>query len=141
MSRPYISGGRLAAALVFLLGIVVGTTACGTPGQVGAAPGAGESSSGNITRDEIASLAEGDAFEIVQQLRSLWLRPRIVGTVGGGAVYPEIFRDDLRYGPFRSLRDFRSSEIERIELIGALDATTRYGTGYMGGIIRVVLRR
>ena len=61
--------------------------------------------------------------------------------MGGGAVYPEIFRDELRYGPFGSLRDFRSVEIERIEFISALDATTRYDTGYMSGSIRVVLKR
>ncbi len=136
---------RLATAFVVLLGVMVGTTACGAPRQLNAAPGEGGSRPQNITREEIASLSEGDAFSIIQQRRALWLRPRIVGTfrtdASGRAVYPEIFVDGLWYGPFRTLRDFRSVDIERIEFISALDATTLYGTGYMGGIIRVVIRR
>ncbi len=151
MTRSNISGGRLATAFVFLLGMMVGITACGAPRQLGAAPGEGGSSPDNITREEIASLSEGDAFRIIQQRRALWLRPRIVATLSrtaggdaggdGGGIYPVIFMDGLRYGPFESLRDFRSVDIERIEFISALDATTLYGTGYMGGIIRVVMRR
>ncbi len=151
MTRSNISGGRLATAFVFLLGMMVGITACGAPRQLGAAPGEGGSSPNNITREEIASLTEGDAFGIIRQLRARWLRPRTIATLrrtaggdaggDGGGIYPVIFKDELRYGPFGTLRDFRSADIERIEFLSALDATTLYGTGYIGGIIRVVLRR
>ena len=57
------------------------------------------------------------------------------------AIYPEVFRDEFLWGSLDTLRQFRSDQIERIEFLNALDATTLYGTGYMGGIIRVVTRR
>ena len=111
-----------------------------------------------ITRDEIAALPDGDAMEIVRRLRPGWLRPRTQATIssalgtaaamGAGAnsipdpaIYPEVFQGHLHYGPAESLRAFQSNEIERLERVGATEATTYYGTGYLGGIIRVVTRR
>ena len=64
-----------------------------------------------------------------------------MGVSGSGTIYPEVFQNDLAYGPIESLRDFGVVEIERMEFIDALDATTLYGIGYMAGIIRVVTRR
>lgn len=120
-----------------------------------------EEANGNldtISREEIAALADWDAMEIVRRLRPGWLRPRIQATfrsalstdaalnddaspIPDPAVYPEVFEDDFHYGPAESLRQFHAGEIERLERISALDATTRYGTGYLAGIIRVVIRR
>ena len=111
-----------------------------------------------ITRGEIAALPGGDAMEIIRRLRPGWLRPRTQATLSSAlgtaaalgadanaipdpAVYPEVFEGHLHYGPAESLRAFQSNEIERLERVGAADATTFYGTGYLAGIIRVVTRR
>ncbi len=111
-----------------------------------------------ITRDEIAALPDGDAMEIVRRLRPGWLRPRTQATIssvlgtaaalGAGAnsipdpaVYPEVFQGHLHYGPAESLRAFQLNEIEQLERVSATEATTYYGTGYLAGIIRVVIRR
>ena len=111
-----------------------------------------------ITREEIAAFREGDAMEIVRRLRPGWLRPRTQATITSAvataaaldadsrvipdpAVYPEVFEGHLHYGPAESLRAFDANEIERLERVSALDATTLYGTGYVAGIIRVITRR
>lgn len=111
-----------------------------------------------ITREEIAAFREGDAMEIVRRLRPGWLRPRTQATITSAlataaaldadartvpdpAVYPEVFEGHLHYGSAESLRAFDANEIERLERVSALDATTLYGTGYVAGIIRVITRR
>ena len=63
------------------------------------------------------------------------------GSIPDPAIYPEVFEDDLHFGPLNTLRQFPSEEIEAIEFISATAATTRYGGGYLGGIIRVITRR
>ena len=150
-----------AMARGLLFGMLVTVTACSTPGQFGAtgsecgSPSECRGSPNEITEEEIATIPESDAFEIVRVLRPRWLRPRNAGTIsslrgaqsgfmgvsGSGTIYPEVFQNDLAYGPIESLRDFGVVEIERMEFIDALDATTLYGIGYMAGIIRVVTRR
>ena len=48
-----------------------------------------------------------------------------------------MFLDELQVGDVDYLYRISSSQIARIEYLSALDATTRYGTGYMGGLIIV----
>ncbi len=63
------------------------------------------------------------------------------GTLGNPTpAYAEVYVDGLRYGPLESLYQISTNTIERIEYLSALDATTRYGTGHMGGAILVVIR-
>ena len=131
----------LATAVLVGVFATVGGCASGGGGRGG--------SFDEITREQIAELSESDAYTIIQQFRSRWLRSRArvtfgsvadAGAGGDPVIYPVIFQDDIRYGSIDALRDFQSPEIERIEYINALDATTLYGTGYMGGIIRIVTR-
>lgn len=136
MSRPTVPGFRRATASVLLLGMFVGITACGTTGGVSRGTSRDE-----ITRAQIERLADGSAFMIVQLLRPRWLAVRTQATPRNPEpAYAEVFVDQLYFGRLRSLEQISSSEIERIEYLGARDATTRYGTGYLGGIIRVVTR-
>ncbi len=132
----------------------------GTPGRTLLAGRDDDAGAGmdTITREEIAAFREGDAMEIVRRLRPGWLRPRTQATITSAlataaaldadsrsvpdpAVYPEVFEGHLHYGPAESLRAFDANEIERLERVSALDATTLYGTGYVAGIIRVITRR
>ena len=132
----------------------------GAPGRTLLAGGDDDDGAGmdTITREEIAAFPDGDAMEIIRRLRPGWLRPRTQATITSAvataaaldaearavpdpAVYPEVFEGHLHYGPAESLRAFDSNEIERLERVSALDATTLYGTGYVAGIIRVITRR
>jgi hypothetical protein len=88
-----------------------------------------------------------NAYEVVQQLRPRWLRGRgpqtfttdVRDTTTPG--YPKMMVDNLPPRELEALRDIRTVSIAEIHYINPRDATLRYGTGYSGGIIRVVTKR
>ena len=136
MSRPTAPRFRRTTG-VLLLGMSMAVTACGTGGRVGSSTGG---SRDPITRNLIEAMAQGSAFMIVQQFRPRWLSIRTQATPVSGPAYAHVFVDELYFGPLESLEQISSNEIERIEYLNARDATTHYGTGYLGGIIRVIIR-
>jgi hypothetical protein len=77
----------------------------------------------------------------VQQLRPNWLRSRS-GTLRNsiGRTPPVVFLDGRRYGDLATLYEFWTQDIEEIRFLPPADATTRYGTGYTGGIINIISR-
>jgi hypothetical protein len=95
-----------------------------------------------ISYEELQDLAAANALEAVQSLRSHWLRGRSSSfRSGGGLTLPEVFVNHQHYGPLESLRQVRTESIQEMEFVSAPDATTRFGTGYTGGVIVVTLRR
>jgi hypothetical protein len=127
-----MSGSRRLRASVFALFALL-LAGCSS---TGAASGGG--SPNRITQEQIAELPEGTAFTVIQRYRSGWLRPRTQGTLGNPEpAYAEVFLDQLHFGDINSLQRISSTQIQSIEYISATDATTRYGTGYLGGIIRI----
>ncbi len=142
MSRPVVPRVRPITTSLLLVGIFVGVTACGSTGGPAGGPTQSRSSSTNITRNQILSSPDGDAYGVVRLLRPRWLRARIQATPGNPRpVYPVVYVDRLRYGSLESLYGISTNIIERIEYLNALDATTFFGTGHMGGIIQVITRR
>jgi hypothetical protein len=118
----------------------------------GCAPGAAERAGDSaapradrnlITAEEIASAERaGSAYDVVRALRPNWLRGRSPGTVqnpGGGAVV--VYVDDLRVGGVEHLRSLPSNTISSMRYLDSGNATTRFGTGHMGGAILVAVRR
>ena len=92
-----------------------------------------------ISAEEIANLPSGTAYDAVRRLRPAWLRSRgalSISTTGSGSL-PRVFVDDRDYGSVGSLRDFNLDAVGEMEYMSASDATTRYGTGYPGGIIKL----
>ncbi len=138
MSRPTVLRLRRAATGVLLFGASVVITDCGPlQGRAGSAGGPRD----DITRTQIEALADGTAFMIIQLLRPRWLAARTQATLLiPEAAYAHVFVDELSFGPLSSLEQVSSNVIERIEYLDALNATTRYGTGYLGGIIRIIIR-
>ncbi len=124
------------AASLLLVGMVAGITACG---PVRGLPGG---RSGTVlTRSQIRSVPDGSAISVLRLLRPRWLEARIQATPSDpNPVYPRVYLDHIFYGEIESLYQIPSNSIERIEFLRALDATTRYGTGHMGGVIRVTTR-
>lgn len=128
-----MAGAYLRASLFALF--AVAATACASGG------GGGGGSPDLITRDQIDALPEGTAFTVVQRYKSGWLRPRSQGSFTSNQPdFAVVFVDEMRYGDINSLSRISSNQIESIQYISATDATTRYGTGYTGGIIRVNTR-
>jgi len=128
--------GRFTARFL-LVWLFVGITACGSVSRF---PG-GRSSSRTINRAQIRSIPERSAYDLILFLRPRWLDARIKATPADpNPIYPHVYLDDFTWGPIGSLHDIPSQAIEQIDFLSALDATTRYGGGYMGGIIRVYTR-
>lgn len=120
-SRHSLTGSLLATVLL------LASVACGGRGTV-------RGPSNVITREQISSLPDLTAYEIIERLRPRWFRSQAANF--SGPIPPVVYVDDRR----GSLAGIRSTYIERIEHLNSRDATTRYGTGHMGGVIRVVTR-
>ena len=135
LSRPAVPKVRRTTKSLLLLALFAAITACGPARSL---PGG---SSDLITRSQIERLADRTAFDLVQLLRPRWLTARVRGTPGNPTpAYAQVYVDGLRYGPRESLYQIPTNTIERIDYLGSLDATTLYGTGHMGGAIRVFTR-
>ena len=134
MSRPTSSGLRRSSQGVLLLFTVLLADGCASSGTGGAGGGGGANV---ITREQITPEDE-NAYLLVRRIRPGWLRPRSQESITGqGPAFAQVFLDELRVGDVDYLTRIPAAQIARIEYFSALDATTRYGTGYMGGLIIV----
>lgn len=112
-------------------------------GSCGSLAPAGASGSRNVI--SLAELQEErlqpySTFEAIQRLRPNWLRSR-AGTISSGPVFPVVVMDGRRFGELDTLLSVPVADVQEIRFRSAGDATTRYGTGYMGGAIEVITRR
>lgn len=125
---------RVALVCLFL----VSATGCVMGGQV--SPPAGASSV--IGRDEIDTSPAANAYELVYQVRPMWLRGRGSPNLRGGApVLPIVYIAHVRQGSVESLRGIATNGLLELRYLDATTATTRYGDGHSGGVIEVDLRR
>jgi len=133
---------KRVATAALLVGAVAGGTACAS----GGGGGGGGNNSGppnEITREQIA----GDhglttAIDLIRRLRPRWLttsRTRTLGSTSAG-IEPVVMLDGLRFGDLSSLGQINLNNVIRMTYLSATDATTLYGTGYMGGAIQVFTR-
>ena len=124
--RPTLTVLFLAAAL----------SACATTGN-------NSIDSGLITADEIERLGPGvSAYEAIERLRPVWLRDRGMNSMNpnyADDTKPKVHIDMTPY-MIEDLRSFRGSDVQTIRFMDSRDATTRYGTGYVNGLIVVTTR-
>ncbi|MSR19986.1 MAG: hypothetical protein EXR91_03280 [Gemmatimonadetes bacterium] len=134
MSRHTSRGLRRASRGILLLVALLLVDGCASSGTGG---GAVRGGANVITRDQLSQDDE-NAFLIVRRLRPAWLRPRSQQTPGrSDPAFAQVFLDDQQVGDVDYLYRISAAQIDRIEYMSALDATTRYGTGYAGGLIIV----
>jgi hypothetical protein len=126
-------------SFVVIVLVVLLSAACASAGPPGESRG-GTLGSGTITREELAALRQFNAFQVVRRLRPQWLRSRGVANLDGQQLLPVVFVDRTPRGEPRELQQISADDVERITFMSARDATTRYGTGYPGGIIEVISR-
>jgi len=94
-----------------------------------------------ISQEELRTLPPGTVYEAVERLRPNWLRSRGYFGVSPSPTFPEVFVDERYFGPLTSLRQINLETAQEIRFLDARDATTRFGTGYPGGIIMVILKK
>lgn len=94
-----------------------------------------------ITTQEIESLNVSTAYEVIQQLRPHFLQGRGQSSIQDpGSSMPVVYVNGVRYGPPSVLQGIRAMDLREIRYLSASDATTRYGTGHVGGVIEVDTR-
>lgn len=147
-----------------LLALTMIATACGGGAASGAAPASvpapapatataaapsprvPRGSSNLITSAEIEAAAQDiqNAYELVERLRPMMMRPRNLsaGAVGAGTTFGVVaYVEEVRLGDLEALATVMRATVREIRYIGATDATTRWGTGHSNGVIQVVLKR
>jgi len=94
-----------------------------------------------IGLQEIRASSVGNALELIQQARPVWLRSRGSTSLRDAQpTLPVVYLGEMSYGSLENLRDFELQAIQEIRFIDARSATTRFGTGHTGGVIQVILR-
>lgn len=134
--------GLVVAALVMAI-----SSGCATAGS---SP-SGTTSKGSRSQDviaeaEIASRAREatTALQVIEQLRPQMLRGRGVSSpsdVSGEATLPKVYVDEVSYGNLNTLSNVSAGQIKEIRFLNSRDATTRWGTGHMGGVILVTTKK
>jgi hypothetical protein len=95
-----------------------------------------------ISREVLDSAPSISAYQAVERFHRDWLRGRSSTLqTESGRVFAVVFVDGQRYGPLDTLHQIGTEVVQEIRFISPSDATTRYGTGYPGGIIMVTLMR
>jgi hypothetical protein len=118
------------------LALLLSATGCaggGSGGGGGTSRPAG-SSADRIVEAELATLHQLSALEAVQRLRPRWLQTRT------GAP-PQVHVDGNPIGTSENLNSLRVADIENMVHLNAADATTRFGTNYISGVILVTTKR
>lgn len=120
-----------------ILALAVGIAACASTGE------RRELRQPNLLTEE--QLQEGNhftAFEAVRSLRPSWLRERPMSISNPEGAEVVVYVDGVRMAAgLESLRQLRTDTIVRMEYMTPSDATTRFGTGHVGGAILVTTRR
>jgi hypothetical protein len=126
---------RRAVALC-ALGLILALPSCATGGGSTTAPRRDPDviSAAELADPSIRTLSVLDALS---RLRPTWIRPRgPTSLVSAGDRFPAVMLNES-VQPFEVLRTLRAGEVTAIRYLNGADATTRYGTGYVNGLIQV----
>ena len=134
----------LMAALV--VAVSSGCSSGGSSNKPAGAPHAPSRQQDVITAAEIAERAAeaSNALQIVQKLRPQMLTTRgrfSPADSSDAGARPKAVVDGVAYGPVENLANLNAVSVKEIRFINATDATTRFGTGYVGGVILVTTKK
>jgi hypothetical protein len=95
-----------------------------------------------ISESEIIDANVASAYDVIRKLRANFLTYRgRTNFRGSAASEPRVYVDDQPYGLLSSLRSIRAGQVAEIRLYRAWEATTKFGTGNMDGVIAVTTRK
>jgi outer membrane receptor for ferrienterochelin and colicin len=96
-----------------------------------------------ITEEEVESSRAPNAYEVIQKLRANFLTYRGETSFNkqNSQPYPTVYVDGQEFGPLSSLRNIPASQVATIRLYRSWEATTRFGSGNMGGVIAITTRQ
>jgi hypothetical protein len=119
-----------AASVLFL-------TACVPAGQNNQA----EYNASVISEAEIDASGGTTAYEVIKKVRANFLSYRGETTIHmSSPTSPMVFVDGQLFGDINALKQLMAPQIAEIRLYRSWEATTKFGTGYMAGVIAVTSR-
>ncbi len=133
---------RRCASVVLALVVSACASSQDTPfgGEFETSAAASQGNSRLIVRAQLERLAGLSAGEVVETLNPRWLRSRSV-SVNYGPSYARVVVNGTVRRVLADLYRMSTDNIETMRYLSATDATTKYGTGYAGGVIEVTMRR
>lgn len=96
-----------------------------------------------ITQEELEELPPLTVFQAVERLRPAWIRGR-ASTIRGAdpqRYRANVFVDGIPEGDLEALQRLIVRNVREIRFYSSSDATTRFGTGYPGGVIEVLTKK
>ena len=134
----------MRARVVLAAMTVVVTLACATSGG-GSGLRPGSPNKDLIVESEIVAIAgrSVNALQVIEKLRPQMLRSRGAGSptdASGETSQPKVYVDNIAYGDISTLTNLNATQIREIQFFKSGDATTRWGTGHMGGVILVTMK-
>lgn len=90
---------------------------------------------------EIERSSAGTLHEAIQLLRPHFLFSRGRSSLRApNSQRPTVVVNSVPQASFESLRSISARDVEYVRFLSAAEATTRFGTGYINGVIEVVLK-
>jgi hypothetical protein len=122
------------------------SSACASSGGASSAKSGGSRSQDFIGEAEISQRAHdaANALAVIERLRPQMLSSRGATSPNnrsGEDVLPRVYVDDVSYGSINSLTNVNANQIKEIHFIKGPDATTRWGTGHVSGVILVLTKK
>jgi hypothetical protein len=129
-----------------LIAVSSGCSSSGSSSSATAAPRAPSRQQDVITAAEIAERAAdaSNALQVVQKLRPQMLTTRgrfSPADSSDAGARPRVVVDGVAIGQVENLVNVNAISVMEIRYISATDATTRFGTGYVGGAILVTTKK
>lgn len=109
-------------------------------------PGAGRPEAGNsrlvLTEADLAPMKTQSIYEAIHKLRGEFFTYRGETSLDAtrSKPYPDVYVNGTLYGDLETLRNIPASDVSRVQLLRAWEATTRYGTGHPSGVIEVTTK-
>lgn len=138
-ARPF---ARLSpAVLVFVVGCA---SKSGAPAAAGTAPTTASAAARParqdqqlITRDVIVGTQYTNLFDVIQAMRSNWLRQKNTGDFGKADVL-QVYLDNQRIGGVEELRNIAPLGVQSVRFYDPIAASARWGLNHGGGAIYVL---
>ena len=90
-----------------------------------------------IVRAQLDRFTGRSAWEAVETVKPRWLQIQRGTSIVFGPAYARVMIDGVARGELDELHRLSAENIETMRYLSAPDATTRYGTGFPGGVIEV----
>lgn len=95
-----------------------------------------------ITEDEVVASVGTTAYEVIRSLRPNFLsyRGETSFNKDTSRPFPNVYVDDQPFGAVSILHSIPASDVSSIRLYRSGEATTKFGTGNLGGVIAISTR-